>query len=222
VPTFFLQRHRAEVCRNARDNKEVEIEELDRKKLQEISKECADFYEIDAIPLPKITFLYSREEVDKAFGRKTEDWVMAAKLRDGLYFVHPSKIERVTSHREEEFWPAVKHELSHAYYDKITGVCTPRWFNEGIANVVAGVKVPKPAPIDKQVTEFYFSYSDIEALRWGYGMVNFLYKEYGHDKLIQFVKSLTTAPMSKDFFAERFQATYCFELAELQEKVKTE
>lgn len=194
---------------------------LEQSLTDKISQECADFFEVEKTSLPKITFLYSRDEVDKAFGRKTEDWIMAGKLKDGLYFIHPSKIDEISSHKQVEFWSAVKHEFSHVYYDKITGVCTPRWFNEGIANIVAGVDVPKPAPIDKQVTDFYFSYSDLETLRWGYAMVNYVYLKYGHDKLIELIKSLSKEPMTKKFFADRFLDVYGFELSELQTKIET-
>lgn len=78
-------------------------ESLDQKNVTKIIKECQDFFGVEINNIPKITFIYSREEMDRALDRKTEPWERAVTRPSGLYFIHPSKTEELTPHKNDDY-----------------------------------------------------------------------------------------------------------------------
>jgi len=198
------------------------MEELDKKKLDIIMAECQEFFGVSDIPMPRVGFIYSREEFDKLLGRPTERWERAVSRKDGLYFIHSSMIEELTPHTNKDFWPVVKHEMSHWFYRHVAGVESgnPRWFNEGLAGVVAEQRrTQKPTPLDEPVVDKYYLYSDASNYAWGYWMVKYLLDEFGREKLIALIKSLTEEEMTKEFFSSQFERNYHFDVTDLQDRV---
>lgn len=197
------------------------MDEIDREKLNQIMAEYADFFEVDDVPEPRVGFVYSREDFDKLLGRKTERWERAVSRQNGLFFIHSSKIEELTPHTNADFWPVVKHEMSHWFYRHVTGVenGNPRWFNEGLAGVVAEQRrTQKPAALDEPVVDKYYSYSDASNYAWGYWMVKYLLDEFGKEKLVALIKSLAGEEMTKNFFAAQFEKAYHFDVTDLQDR----
>jgi len=192
------------------------MEELDQKMIDEIVAECEVFFETDKITVPEVHFLYTREAMDEILGRKSERWERAVCGHGKISIFHPSKTVELTTHTNDDFREVIKHEMTHAFYNEITGSHQPRWFNEGLANVVAESPRQKPREIDEPVIDKYFAHSGPDTYAWGYWMVKYLLGEFSKDKLVQLIKSLAGGKMTKEFFAEKFRAVYSFDVSELQ------
>lgn len=192
------------------------MEKLEQDMVDQIVKECEEFFEIGPIPLPEINFIYTREEMDTLLGRKTERWERAVCVYGKLTFIHPSKTLELTTHTNDDFWKVVKHEMAHWFYTDITGTHRPKWFNEGLANVVAESPRQRPKSLDEPVVDKYFAKSESFTYAWGYWMVKYLLDEYGKEKLVELTKSLTDNEVTKEFFAKQFMEIYDFDVAKLQ------
>jgi hypothetical protein len=196
------------------------MEEIDQEAVNAAVKRCNDFFMVNNIPLPPIKFAYSREEMDTIVGRKTESWVVARAQKEGLYFIHPTKIEEITPHTSHSFQAIVIHEFAHWYTKKITGIDhgIPRWFHEGLANIVARCQQSRPKPIEGPAVDKYYNFDDKDIYPWGFWMVKYLMEEFGHKELIRFIKSFVGQTIDKESFAVAFQTFYGFNVDELQNK----
>jgi len=192
------------------------MEKLEEKQFYQIMKEVSDFFEVTDISKPKIGFIYSRGDFDKLLGRKTERWERAVSKEDGIYFIHSSMIEELTNHTNADLWQVVKHEIVHWFYGQITNTHNPKWFNEGLANVIAEAKRGKPRKLNKPVIEKYFDNSDADNYSWGYWMVKYLLDSYGKEVLVDLVKAMAGQPVTKELFEQKFNQSYPIELEDLQ------
>jgi len=203
------------------ENKSSIKKALDQKNADRIITECQDFFGVKIKNIPKITFIYSREEMDELLGRKTEPWVRAVTRPSGLYFIHPSKIAELTPHKKDDYWQAVKHEMSHWFYNQITGTHNgePRWFAEGLAMYMAGQKTLLPTPTEESVTTKYYACTDNEVYRWGSFMVVNLAENYGKEKIVSLVRKINskTTPES---FATDFKNEFGICLEAFEENIK--
>jgi hypothetical protein len=197
-------------------------DEIDNKKVDQIIKECEDFFGVTLKEKPKITFLYSREEMDKVAERKTEPWVRAITRPDGIYFIHSSKIEELTTHKNDNFWAVVKHEISHWLYSEITGSFSgyPRWLTEGLAEYMAGKKLAVPMYSDDNITSKYFSFTDDMVYHWGPVLVEELIKMFGKDKVVGLVKRIYNG-MTEEDFSNLFKEQFGISLTDFEKKSKS-
>jgi len=196
---------------------------LDQKNLDRIIEECQDFFGVKLKKVPKITFIYSREEMDELLGRKTEPWVRAVTRPSGLYFIHPSKITELTPHKNENYWQVVKHEMSHWFFNQITGVSSgkPRWFAEGLAMYMAGQKTAPSTFTEESVTTKYYAFTDKEVYRWGSIMVADLADKYGEEKIVSLVKKIDKT-ITPESFARDFMGVFGMSLNEFEKSIKLE
>ncbi|MDD5693587.1 MAG: hypothetical protein PHU86_03900 [Patescibacteria group bacterium] len=194
---------------------------IEQDKLNIVIKECQDFFGQKNNVTPKIIFVYSREEMDKALGRKTQDWVRASTRPEGLYFIHPSKVEELTPHKNDDFWKVVKHEMSHWFYNQITGTHNgePRWLAEGLAMFMAEQKGLVPSFTEESITQKYYSFTDNETYRWGYLMVKDLVDEFGKEKVVSLVKKINNK-LTEGIFSELFKNEFGVSLSAFEKKVK--
>ena len=196
---------------------------LDQKNLDRIIEECQDFFGVKLKKVPKITFIYSRKEMDELLGRKTEPWVRAVTRPSGLYFIHPSKIAELTPHKNDNYWQVVKHEMSHWFFNQITGISSgkPRWFTEGLAMYMADQKTLPPTPAEESISTKYYALTDNEVYRWGSIMVADLADRYGKVKIVSLVKRIDkeTTPES---FANDFKSVFGVGLDEFEKRIKLE
>jgi len=202
------------------------MNKADEDKLKQIKDECREFFNLpqdDDIPNPPITFLFTREEVDAVVNRKSEPWERAITKSDGLYFVHESVLQQITPHKTGDFWLVVKHEMTHWYFQHITGSRSgrPRWFNEGLAQQVAGQRTNLPKPTEEIVTEKYFAMSDQGCYGWGNLMVGKLLREYGKDKVLEVVNKIDS-DLSLESFSGIFVSTLGTTLLDFEQAVKTD
>ena len=115
----------------------------------------------------EINFIYSREEFDKYLGEKTENWVIAHSFGNKFIIFAPEEIEKLTSHKRNEFQQIVCHETCHILLQKIN----PKfsfWMFEGIAlNVSSQIK---RGDVKKENIEYFIN----ECLFKNTGYVDFI------------------------------------------------
>ena len=199
---------------------------MNTKKIKEIQKQCRDFYELtdaDKVPDPPIKFLFTRAEVDEALGRKSEPWVRAVTNRKGLFFVDESVLEDITPHKKGDFWKVVHHEMSHWYFDHLTGAFNgrPKWFVEGLAEHMAGQKTYLPVETEENVCAKHYYNCDEQTYRWGILMLNKLVRDYGKEKLLEMIKYIGP-DMTEKSFAKDFNKVYGITLLDFETEVKQE
>lgn len=100
-----------------------------------------DFFEITP-PLITITFVYSRQEMDKVLHRSTRDWEVGYAYNHGelvnqIAIFSPMVFEKVSTHTKENFIFVLTHELTHIFTNNCFGLMYPVWLREGLAGYVA-------------------------------------------------------------------------------------
>lgn len=140
--------------------------------------------------LPKLFIVKDRVTINALFGRNTEPWQTGWNWSTKAIFVlDPQSLESESSHKpyENYLYHSVKHELTHAFYTKLTDEIEPKWFYEGLAIYLSGVYSSIPYP-----PEFHgFLDADKKAIYEESGfVVKLLAEKYGYNVLVDFVKSL--------------------------------
>ena len=82
----------------------------------------------------KIKIHNSREEFEKALGRKTMKWEVGNGYDKIINLISKDKFSIETSHNEEEFYLILKHEIGHIFYFSRFKTHMPIWLNEGICS----------------------------------------------------------------------------------------
>ncbi len=79
-----------------------------------------------------------RKEFDKKLNRKTEPWFVANAANGEINILHGNSFAKESTHKADEFFPILKHEVAHLFIDKITnGKSVPKWLDEGLASYVS-------------------------------------------------------------------------------------
>lgn len=103
--------------------------------------ELIEFYKFNWIKnRPKVYVLDTREDINSAYGRETQDWLVGWSDGRSLYLLSRETFEKESKHKysEEVYFKLIKHELSHLFFRVITGSDKPTWLNEGIATLISG------------------------------------------------------------------------------------
>ncbi|MBU1110824.1 hypothetical protein KKB83_04355 [Patescibacteria group bacterium] len=98
------------------------------------------------IPKSTIKLTYSRKELDKKMGHKTEPWIIAlADLeKNEITIFAPSIYSKEGIYPIDRFPSTVCHEMTHiAIYAFVKGRSVPVWLNEGLPYVVANQTDPE-------------------------------------------------------------------------------
>lgn len=85
----------------------------------------------------RVKLIYSREDLDREWGSKTERWLAAMTDERRTAILAPSVFERLTDRKLPEYPTILTHEICHAFYERFVGTGRPAWLNEGIAMTVA-------------------------------------------------------------------------------------
>ncbi len=185
------------------------IEEIENK-----IRELNDFFEIK--PTFSVKLLYEKEEFEFFKSRKTEKWE-SGFVKDNIIFVFdPEVLEKFTIHKKEEFFGTIKHEIAHVY---IKNICPflPEWLNEGIATFLGqGSKKESfkkflekrevlPFNIKEGRDKLILIYVQSPCF------VEWLIKNYGKEKLLNFLKKidgshkkLSFDEIGIEFFGKKF------------------
>lgn len=173
-------------------------------------QEYNEFFEITLQKQFKIYMIHSREEMDVAAERKTENWLAGYSFgQKGQIFLFDSdcyiKETGKTIYNTEKL---IKHEIAHLYFGEITKTNKPKWLNEGLAEHLAQKKKS-----DKSLEEIVdcIDYAENfiqEHYKTSNTLVDLLITKYGKEKLLALLKSYR----SKERFFEAFKEIYNFEL----------
>lgn len=180
-------------------------------------KELNSFYRVDwNRNKPKVFLISSREEFDKLYGKKTEEWVVGTTLGSShnIYLLSPDVYESESNHKysDEEYEALLKHEISHLYTRTFCKQYQPLWLIEGIAILSSGQLERKPAI--KQFENFLKYFNEGGPGLYGESgyAVELLDKEFGREKLLKFLK-LINGVTDEDDFKKLFKKTFKIELS---------
>ena len=62
----------------------------------------------------------NRKEFDKKLNRKTKLWEVANVMNGEINIIHTDSFAKESSHKTDEFFPILKHEIAHLFIDKKT------------------------------------------------------------------------------------------------------
>lgn len=156
---------------------------------------------------PDIIVLENREDVDKAYGQKTESWVRGWARGNTIFVLDFEKMKSESNHNDspEEYQAMIRHEIGHLFTYKITKYQNiPKWLNEGISIYLAKQlsfnKKPETLKgfLESSQTNHKPAYHE------GGHVVDILISKFGKDKFVEFFKNLG-AP-------EKFREIYGFDL----------
>jgi hypothetical protein len=194
-----------------KEKKDVFLEEMYTKAMRELNK----FYGLNwKYNLPNIVILKSRREINQFYGDETEGWVVAFAKRRTVFILDRKKYAKESTHKysRETYGMTLKHELGHLFYEILSqGNNKPSWLNEGLQLFVAGqLKFKKPIETFSNFIGYYAKFSKGVYEESGFA-VQFLFKKFGKEKLINLIKSLNKIHSEKDFKII-FKKIYGFEL----------
>jgi len=146
------------------------------------------FFKIKKIPLFKIIFVYSRKEMDKLWGAKTQNYVSGFSKKTKIIIFSPDSIEKYTCWKKSDFYSTLVHEINHRFFVDIVGTSKPLWLSEGVASYVQTNKIKKKLIIPLSLLGTNFNNSGIKAYDYAKQFIRYLIKRYKKEKLIQLIK----------------------------------
>lgn len=79
-----------------------------------------------------------RKEFDKKLNQKTKLWLVANVANGEINILHSNSFAEESTHKADEFFPILKHEIAHLFIDKITNDrFVPKWLDEGLTQYVS-------------------------------------------------------------------------------------
>lgn len=180
-------------------------------------KELREFYGLNwKVNLPQVILLKNRIEIDKFWGGKTEDWVIAFAEKQMIFMLDRKKYKKESSHQysKESYYRTLKHELGHLFFGVLSNNCDkPAWLNEGVQYFVANQIKSKIFP--KNFSKFIENYGWKNWKKDSYSesgfAVKILVEKFGKQKLLKLIKSLKDIGSEKEF-KKSFKKIYGFEL----------
>ena len=166
-------------------------------------------FSIDKI---NVTLLNTRKEINKKLKRKTEGWEVGwVNNRNIVFILSEEKFEKESTHKKEDFWKVLKHEIAHVYLKKIMKNCAPEWLCEGIPLFLAK-QTKKHVSLKESVNAIdYFCKFDKNIYKHSGNLVYSLYKKFGKKKLLELASSIKR-DVTKKSFSKSFKEIYGFNL----------
>lgn len=167
--------------------------------IKKANKKLSDFFNLD-LNLPSVFFVQSRKQFDELRQTKTEDWMVGFAEGGNIFILDPDEYTKESSHTDiKGFYKTLSHECAHIAIKKFCGHSNPKWLNEGLACYLA--KQEKTAP-SKEALLKVFDYQqkpNKEIYGVGYFWVKFLIENFGKEKLLELIKTITYKTNEKDF-----------------------
>lgn len=154
----------------------------------------------------------SRKEFDKKLNRKTEPWFVANATNGEINILHSNSFAKESTHKADEFFPILKHEIAHLFIDKMTnGKSVPKWLDEGLASYISDKykDIKYSVHIEKDFCEKLGSpkgwndYSNYGAYDTASLFVAFLAEKYTLDKIINLLSRL-----DKNYYYPNFEIIF--------------
>lgn len=173
-------------------------------------KEYNDFFGIILQREFKMYTIFTREEMDIAAEKKTEDWLAGYSFgQKGQIFLFDSDCyTKETGRTIYNIKKLIKHEIAHLYFGELTKGNKPKWLNEGLAEYLAQKKKS-----DKSLEEIVDCIDSVENFiqehyKTSNTLVDLLITKYGKEKLLLLLHSYH----GKEEFQIAFKEIYNFEL----------
>lgn len=157
------------------------------------------------LPKFKVELLYSRKEVDKNQGYKTQSWLCGFTKMNTIMMVSPKVWTKITPHPQSDFKKVLRHELVHlAEFSELKHL-PAQWAAEGLALYVAGQNL-EPIKIRNLQRILNLNYNRIwtDAVNKGYPaypyaakIAGYLIKKYGFAKYLQFLRNTSKTQNKK-------------------------
>lgn len=163
-------------------------------------KKLIDFFNVRP-PKISVFFVYTRKEMDKKCGWKTEKWICGAVNPKSIYNIcifSPLVFEKLTTHKKDEIIPTIIHETAHAFVSRINKRCFV-WINEGVCEFVEGTNYDNRI---KRSDWRWFRKNNIlvnPKMSWqktadhggykiSYNLVKYIFEKYGKKSIISLLK----------------------------------
>lgn len=154
----------------------------------------------------------NRKEFDKKLNRKTKLWEVANVVNGEINILNFDSFVKESTHKAEEFFPILKHEIAHLFIDKKTdGKTIPKWLDEGLAQYVSGKykDIKHSIYIEEDFCEKlgtskgWGEHSEYYAYDTASLFVTFLAEKYTLDKMMEILSKL-----DRNYYYPSFEATF--------------
>ena len=178
---------------------------------EEGMKIFSDFWGLNWIyNTPNIIVLESREDIDKAYGEKTQSWIRGWARNNTIHLLDYYKMATESDHNDskEEYQAMIRHEIGHLFITKIVKNTSefPKWLNEGISIYLANQLGYNTKP--ESFKGFLESSKENHKAAYVEGgrVVELLMNLFGKEKLVSFVKAGGDPESFKNIYG--FDITY--------------
>lgn len=154
----------------------------------------------------------SRKEFDKKLNRKTKLWEVANVMNGEINILHSNSFAKESTHKADEFFPILKHEIAHLFIDRMTnGKSVPKWLDEGLTQYVSGKykDIKHSIYIEEDFCEKlgtpkgWDEHSDYYAYDTASLFVAFLAEKHTLDKIMKLLSKL-----DRNYYYPKFEATF--------------
>jgi len=153
-----------------------------------------------------------RRKFEKKLNRKTKLWEVANVMNGEINILNIDSFTKESSHKAEEFFPILKHEIAHLFIDRKTDdKAVPKWLDEGLASYVSDKykDIKHSILIEEDFCEKlgtpkgWDEYSDYHAYDTASLFVNFLVEKYTLDRIIKLLSEL-----GRNYYYPDFEAVF--------------
>ena len=154
----------------------------------------------------------NRKEFDKKLNRKTKLWEVANVMNGEINIIHTDSFAKESSHKENEFFPILKHEIAHLFIDKKTDdKAVPKWLDEGLASYVSekykdikhSIQIEEGFCEKLGTPKGWDEHSDYCAYDTASLFVTFLAEKHTLDKIIELISKL-----DKNYYYPNFEIIF--------------
>jgi hypothetical protein len=174
-----------------------------------------DFFNSEENLEIRIILCSNKEELKFFTGLKeiTESTTGRALISENIIVMYtPKAIEENTPKKKENFRGILAHEMAHLFYNKKKYSQKLQILNEGIASYVQWIIVNKKEfdeQVDIEKVDLFQEYSR-EIYKKGLYLINFIIKNIGKEKLIDFLNKIED--LSEDEIKKEFKESFATKL----------
>ena len=161
-----------------------------------------------------VKMLYTREEMDKALGYKTQSWVVgSAGRRKTIVIFSPAVFSKVSPHPTSDFEPVLTHEIAHVFTSELFQFRYPRWLSEGLSGYVA--EQYKTRPFNPQLIQDFdkiftnAGWNKTNPYNQAYSFTVYLIERFGKENMLVLLQSLSPNDSLQDFTSKFLDAYKC-------------
>ncbi len=170
------------------------------------------FFKIN-IPKFKIQLVYSREEFDKLWGSKTQDFISAFVKGETIIIFAYDIFNKETKWEKKEFYNTLVHEINHLFYQELRDdEYDPLWLSEGLATFMQHEQKKAdyrekleitPKILEQKCNEMTLENYQILTLFTEYLILNF-----GKEKILKLILGLKEGNDLNTIFQEIYEQSF--------------